>query len=120
MFLLAFEFSHHAQAQHLSAAIGSTEVASREQSAVAASDVSAIGIIVAGGVECALAALDDGRVYALDGVAPNRFAPGTKIRILGRPTRISACMQGQVLKPIDLKVVIDPENARQPNGKHKQ
>lgn len=74
------------------------------------------GIIIAGGIECPLAALDDGRVYALSGAGPitSQLKPGTRIKLEGVPVGVSVCMQGQTLHVIDLKILIDPLKNQSP------
>ncbi len=56
------------------------------------------GLVIKGGVECPLFRTDGGETFTLMGVGgPDRFEPGERLRITGRPAAASTCMQGKSL-----------------------
>lgn len=79
--------------------------------------ITGIGIVVRGGVECPHVALEDGKVYALDGRLPASevLQLGTRVRITGVIAPNSKC---GVLPPIavdTMQILIDgsPDLLRQ-------
>ncbi len=53
------------------------------------------GTIIAGGVECPLIQLDDGRVFALERIGKLDAPVGASLHVLGHTVRLSMCQQGQ-------------------------
>lgn len=65
-----------------------------ETSAIKTDAVSLQGAFVAGGVECPLFEVDDGRVFALQGIDSALVQIGAKATLWGHETMISTCQQG--------------------------
>lgn len=72
--------------------------------------ISGLGVIISAGSVCPLAALDDGRVYALFDEAglAQRMEPGTRVKLAGTPVHKSDCQQDQTLKLLEIKALISP------------
>lgn len=66
--------------------------------------ITGTGIVVRGGVECPHVALEDGKVYALDGRLPTSgvLQLGTRVRITGVIAQNSKC---SVLPPITIEIL---------------
>lgn len=65
-----------------------------ETSAIKTDTVSFQGVFVAGGVECPLFEVDDGRVFALQGIDRTLVQIGAKAILWGHERMISTCQQG--------------------------
>lgn len=54
-----------------------------------------VGVVVDGGVVCALLRTVQGQEIALQGIGRDQYPPGTQLRLLGHYVRYSVCRQGE-------------------------
>lgn len=60
-----------------------------------------VGVIVEGGVICALLRTTEGQEIALQGIGRDQYPPGAQLQLFGRYVRYSTCRQGEKTFQVD-------------------